>query len=36
MQDVEWPDVELMPSERDASAPRLAEIADELPFEYRA
>ena len=33
---IEWPDVELIPSERDATAPRLAEIADELPFEYAA
>jgi dTDP-4-dehydrorhamnose 3,5-epimerase len=32
---IEWPDVPLIPSERDANAPRLAEIADELPFEYR-
>jgi dTDP-4-dehydrorhamnose 3,5-epimerase len=32
---IRWPDVELIPSERDASAPRLSEIADELPFEYR-
>ena len=31
---IEWPDIELRPSERDASAPRLAEVADELPFEY--
>jgi dTDP-4-dehydrorhamnose 3,5-epimerase len=31
---IEWPDVELIPSERDASAPRLSEIADDLPFEY--
>ncbi len=31
---IEWPDVELIPSERDANAPRLAEIADELPFEF--
>ena len=31
---IEWPDVELIPSEREASAPRLSEIADELPFEY--
>ena len=29
---IEWPDVELVYSERDAAAPRLAEIADELPF----
>jgi dTDP-4-dehydrorhamnose 3,5-epimerase len=33
---IEWPDVELIPSERDASAPRLAEIADELPFVYQS
>ena len=32
---IEWPDIELLPSERDASAPRLSEIADRLPFEYR-
>jgi dTDP-4-dehydrorhamnose 3,5-epimerase len=32
---IEWPDIELTPSERDATAPRLSEIADELPFEYR-
>ena len=32
---IEWPDVELVPSDRDANAPRLSEIADELPFEYR-
>lgn len=31
---IEWPDIELLPSERDASAPLLREIADELPFEY--
>ncbi len=33
---IEWPLPvdELIPSERDSSAPRLAEIADELPFEY--
>lgn len=31
-----WPDgLELTPSQRDASAPHLREIADELPFEYR-
>jgi dTDP-4-dehydrorhamnose 3,5-epimerase len=30
---IEWPgDVELLYSERDASAPRLAEVADSLPF----
>ena len=29
---IEWPDLELIVSERDRTAPRLAEIADELPF----
>ena len=29
---IEWPDVELVYSERDASAPKLSEIADDLPF----
>ena len=33
---IEWPEGELVSSERDASAPLLAEIADELPFVYRA
>src|ERR671916_3335867 len=35
---IEWPlpVEELIPSERDANAPTLAEVADELPFEYRA
>jgi dTDP-4-dehydrorhamnose 3,5-epimerase len=33
---IEWPGIELIPSERDASAPLLADIAAELPFEYRA
>ena len=31
---IEWPDVELIPSQRDATAPRLSEIEDELPFRY--
>ncbi len=33
---IEWPVPlsELQPSQRDATAPRLAEIADELPFVY--
>jgi hypothetical protein len=33
---VEWPlpDGELTVSDRDAAAPRLSEIADELPFEW--
>jgi dTDP-4-dehydrorhamnose 3,5-epimerase len=29
---IEWPDLELLCSERDRSAPRLSEIAAELPF----
>jgi dTDP-4-dehydrorhamnose 3,5-epimerase len=29
---IEWPDIELLYSDRDRTAPRLAEIADELPF----
>jgi dTDP-4-dehydrorhamnose 3,5-epimerase len=31
---IAWPDLELIVSERDRTAPRLAEIADELPFVY--
>ena len=32
---IEWPPgVELEPSERDALAPALSEVVDELPFEY--
>jgi dTDP-4-dehydrorhamnose 3,5-epimerase len=31
---VQWPDVELIPSQRDANAPLLSEVADELPFQY--
>jgi dTDP-4-dehydrorhamnose 3,5-epimerase len=30
---IEWPDIELLYSERDRAAPRLAEIADDLPFQ---
>ena len=33
---IRWPDVELIPSERDASAPLLREVEDELPFTYPA
>jgi dTDP-4-dehydrorhamnose 3,5-epimerase len=35
---IEWPVPvdELQPSQRDATAPTLAEIADELPFEFTA
>ena len=34
---IEWPaGTELAASARDSSAPRLAEIADSLPFTYRA
>jgi dTDP-4-dehydrorhamnose 3,5-epimerase len=29
---IEWPDLDLIVSERDRTAPRLAEIADSLPF----
>ena len=32
---IEWPALELVASERDRSAPRLAEVAAELPFELR-
>ena len=32
---VEWPaNLVLIPSEKDAGAPRLSEVADSLPFEY--
>jgi dTDP-4-dehydrorhamnose 3,5-epimerase len=31
---IQWPDVELIPSQRDATAPLLSEVADELPFQY--
>jgi len=32
---IEWPEhVELIPSERDANAPLLKDLADELPFTY--
>jgi dTDP-4-dehydrorhamnose 3,5-epimerase len=31
---IEWPDIELIPSKRDSEAPKLADIADELPFVY--
>jgi dTDP-4-dehydrorhamnose 3,5-epimerase len=32
---IAWPaGIELTPSDRDARAPRLREVADELPFEY--
>ena len=31
---IEWPDIELQVSERDADAPTLAEIEAELPFTY--
>jgi len=29
---IEWPDIELLYSERDRTAPRLADVADSLPF----
>ena len=31
---IAWPDVELRPSERDRTAPRLREVEAELPFRY--
>jgi len=31
---IEWPDLDLVPSERDAAAPLLADIEDGLPFSY--
>jgi len=31
---IEWPDVELIPSDRDASAPLLKDVESELPFVY--
>jgi dTDP-4-dehydrorhamnose 3,5-epimerase len=31
---IEWPDLQLVPSERDAQAPAFREIAEELPFRY--
>ncbi|HEX8646157.1 MAG TPA: dTDP-4-dehydrorhamnose 3,5-epimerase [Thermoleophilaceae bacterium] len=31
---IQWPDVELIPSQRDATAPLLSDVADELPFQY--
>jgi dTDP-4-dehydrorhamnose 3,5-epimerase len=33
---IQWPAGELTPSERDANAPRLAEIASQLPFVYKS
>jgi len=33
---IEWPDIELQVSARDSGAPRLADVAEDLPFEYRA
>ena len=33
---VDWPDIELRPSERDANAPLLREIEGEIPFSYPA
>lgn len=31
---IEWPEIELVVSQRDTAAPRLADIADTLPFTY--
>jgi dTDP-4-dehydrorhamnose 3,5-epimerase len=34
---IAWPEgIELVPSQRDADAPRLRDVADELPFTYEA
>ena len=33
---IAWPTIELTVSERDRTAPRLAEIADELPFVFQS
>jgi dTDP-4-dehydrorhamnose 3,5-epimerase len=33
---IEWPDVDLLPSDRDRTAPRLADVRDELPFRFTA
>lgn len=32
---IDWPDIALIPSERDANAPRLRDVTDDLPFTYR-
>ena len=31
---IRWPDIDLVPSKRDANAPLLREIEHELPFRY--
>jgi dTDP-4-dehydrorhamnose 3,5-epimerase len=31
---IQWPDIDLVPSERDANAPLLRDVEDELPFTY--
>ena len=31
---IEWPEIDLVPSERDAGAPLLKEVEDGLPFSY--
>jgi dTDP-4-dehydrorhamnose 3,5-epimerase len=33
---IDWPDIPLQTSDRDSTAPRLSEIAHELPFVYSA
>jgi len=33
---IAWPGIELTVSERDRTAPRLADIADELPFVFQS
>lgn len=31
---IDWPEIEVTVSERDAAAPRLRDVADDLPFEF--
>ena len=31
---IEWPDIQLVPSERDAKAPLLKDVESEIPFVY--
>jgi dTDP-4-dehydrorhamnose 3,5-epimerase len=33
---IEWPDIEHIVSDTDATAPPLAAVADEIPFRYEA
>jgi dTDP-4-dehydrorhamnose 3,5-epimerase-like enzyme len=31
---IEWPEIDLVPSDRDAGAPLLEEVKDGLPFSF--